>query len=36
MEIASVACRLSLSGVYHKVDFERAKRRASRSQKSAE
>ena len=29
MELASVACRLSLSGVYHKVDFERAKLRAS-------
>lgn len=27
IELTSIACRLSLSRVYHKVDFERAKRR---------
>ncbi len=27
IELSSVACRLPLSRVYHKVDFERAKRR---------
>jgi Uma2 family endonuclease len=28
VELASVACRLPLSRVYHKVDFERARNRA--------
>ena len=31
IELTSVACRLSLSRVYHKVDFERAKRRQRES-----
>jgi len=29
MELSSVTCRLSLSRIYHKVDFERAKRKNS-------
>jgi len=31
MELTSVACRLSLARVYHKVDFERAERQQSES-----
>lgn len=31
IELSSVACRLSLSRVYHKVDFERAKQREGQS-----
>ena len=29
LELASVVCRIPLSGIYRKVDFERAKRRAN-------